>query len=219
MIYTLCNLYAPTKDHKLDQNNFTELIKNKLAPFETDNIILSGDLNIYLDPQLAKMDNMSNKNDNPFYRKEIHAVMEAICLTDFFMDLYPNIRWYTWHARGKSSCPYYWLISEHLSNQISSYNILPGLHSDHCILKLNIGINKTIRGKGYWKFNISLLHDPNYINEIKKIIQECEKEYDNLEDRGYAWEMKKPKIRSFFCSFLYQIKIERLEFKNLLEKH
>ncbi len=88
MIYILCNLYAPTKDYKLDQNNFAELINNKLAPLETNNIILGRDLNIYLDPKLDKMNNKSNKNDNPFYRKEIYALM---CITDYFMDLYPNI--------------------------------------------------------------------------------------------------------------------------------
>ncbi len=98
-----------------------------------------------------------------------------MCLTDCFRDLYPNIRRYTWNARGKSSHLDYCLISEHLSNQISSYNILPGLHSDHSILKLNIGINKTIRGKCYWKFNISLLHDPNYINEIKRLFKYVKK--------------------------------------------
>ncbi len=66
MIYTISNLYVPTKDHKLDQNNFAQLIKNKLAPFETDKTILGGHLNIYLDPKLEKMDNMSNKNNNLF---------------------------------------------------------------------------------------------------------------------------------------------------------
>ncbi len=58
MIYTLCNLYAPTQDHKFDRNNFAELIKNKLAPFETDKKKMGGGaLNIYLDPKLNKMDN------------------------------------------------------------------------------------------------------------------------------------------------------------------
>ncbi len=104
MMYTLCNLYASTKDHTLDQNNFAELIKNKLGPFETDNVILGGDINIYPDPKRDKMDNMSNKNDNPFYRKELYYLMEAMYLTGCFRDLYTNIRRYTWHARDKSSC-------------------------------------------------------------------------------------------------------------------
>ncbi len=63
-----------------------------------------------------------------------------------------------------------------------------------------------------------MIHDPNYINEIKKIIQECEKEYDNREDKGLDWEMTKLKIRSFSVPFCVKKKRERLEFKNTLEK-
>ncbi len=37
------------KTSNFDQNNVAELIKNKVAPFETD-IILCRDLNIYRDP-------------------------------------------------------------------------------------------------------------------------------------------------------------------------
>ncbi len=63
-----------------------------------------------------------------------------------------------------------------------------------------------------------MLHDPNYINEIKKIIQECETEYDNLEDGGHTWEMTKLKIRSFSVPFCVKKKRKRLEFKDSLEK-
>ncbi len=47
----------------------------------------------------------------------------------------------------------YWLISEHILNEIQSYKILPGLHSDHSILKIELGISESTRGKGFWKFN------------------------------------------------------------------
>ncbi len=63
-----------------------------------------------------------------------------------------------------------------------------------------------------------MIHDPNYINEIKKIIQECEKEYDNREDKGLDWEMTKLKIRSFSVPFCVKKKRKRLEFKDSLEK-
>ncbi len=69
-MYILCNLYSPTRDHKLDQNTFTSLVNNELAPFENENIIIGGDFNIYLNPKLDKIESMSNKNDNPVYRKK-----------------------------------------------------------------------------------------------------------------------------------------------------
>ncbi len=66
---------------------------------------------------------------------------------------------------------------------------MPGLHSDHCILKNALGNNGLVRGKGFWKINNSLLHDTYYVNQIKNIIKNCEDEYSTLEDKGLAWEM------------------------------
>ncbi len=60
------------------------------------------------------------------------------------------------------------------------------LHSDHIILKLNIGNNTSQRGIGIWKFTNSLLHDKIYVEEIKKIIKICDKEYKYLEVQRLA---------------------------------
>ncbi len=66
-------------------------------------------------------------------------------------------------AGGKSSRIDYWLISEHLLNEIQSYKILAGLHSDHSILKIEVDLNESTIGKGFWKFNNLMLHDENYM--------------------------------------------------------
>ncbi len=42
-----------------------------------------------------------------------------------------------------------------------------------------------------------MLHDDNYVNEIKKIIEKCENEYSTLDERGLAWEMRKVEIIFF----------------------
>ncbi len=62
-----------------------------------------------------------------------------------------------------------------------------------------------------------MLHDPNYINEIKKIIQECETEYDNLEDRGLAWE-DKTYNKVLFCSFQCQKEKRKTRIQKLIGK-
>ncbi len=168
--FVLYNVYAPTQEHKQDQNSFAIKLKNVLAPFMNENILLGGDFNFYLNPKLDKLDIMSNKNDNMVYRNEIQALLESMGLTDCFRNLYPNLRRYTWHARGKSSRLDYRFISEHILNDLTSYKIEPGLHSDHSILKIQIGSNNLARGRGFWKFDTSLLHDITYVNEIKNII-------------------------------------------------
>ncbi len=70
---------------------------------------------------------------------------------------------YIWHAHGKSSQIDYWLISENLLNEIQSYKILAGLHSDHSILKIELGISESTTGNQFWKFNNLMLHDENYM--------------------------------------------------------
>ncbi len=110
-----------------------------------------------MNPKLDKMDNMINRQDNPVYRKQVNSLLESVNLTVCFRDLYPYLRWYTWHSRGKPSRLDYRFISEHLLNE--SYKILPGLHSDHSILKVEIGSEPHNRGKGLWKFNHSSLHE------------------------------------------------------------
>ncbi len=132
--YVLCNIYAPTRQHKTDQNHFIKYLKETLIPYANENILLGGDFNFYLDLKLDKIDNMSNKSDNIIYRKEIISMLDSMNLTDCFRDLFPNIRRYTWHSRGKSSRLDYWFISEHLLNELENYKILPGVHSDHSII-------------------------------------------------------------------------------------
>jgi exonuclease III len=218
VMYVLCNVYAPTQDHRQDQNNFLIKVKNMLCPYVNDNIILSGDFNVCMNPKLDKQDSMSKKNDNVIYRNEMKALLESMNLTDCFRDLYPNLRRYTWHARGKSSRIDYHFISDHLLNELFSYKILPGLHSDHSFLKLEIGNETTSRGRGLWKFNTELLYDKSYVTQIKAIIDKCKNDYKNMLDRGMAWELTKFEIRTFTLPYCVKKKKDRKAFKNSLEQ-
>lgn len=46
-------------------------------------------------------------------------------------------------------------------------NFLPSYRSDHSSVVLSIEINEFKKGKELWKFNVSLLKDQNYIEEVK----------------------------------------------------
>ena len=195
--YNLCNIYAPTMDHKTEQISFINFLKNQLTILKQENFIIGGDLNIYLDPALDKQDTMSNKNDHLEYRKEVLSIIESCSLADPWRILNPKTRRYTWHARGKASRLDYWLISEHFLNDIDKCNIMPGLHSDHSIISVEIGKNLDSRGRGFWKLNNSLLHDPDYVFEVKNIIKNSEFELKKIIDKGLIWEIVKLRIRSF----------------------
>ena len=85
---------------------------------------------------------------------------------------------FTWHCKKKSIyCRLdYWLISDNLINQTNNVSIQPITLSDHNLITLTLNESPTTkRGPGYWKFNTTLLHDNNYINTIKNVIADSEK--------------------------------------------
>ena len=210
-VFILCNAYAPTRDKKTEQIKFIKELKNYLLQYEHHNIIIAGDFNIYLNSKLDKLDKMSNKNDNPVYRDEIILMLESLELSNTWRILYPLSRRYTWHARGRSSRLDYVFISDHLQNNLKNYKILPGLHSDHNILNLNFDFEFNIRGRGFWKFNVDLLHDTNYVKKIKLIIKESEEELVSYQDKGLICEIVKLKLKSFLVPYCIKKKKDRTQ--------
>ena len=59
-----------------------------------------------------------------------------------------------------------------------------------------MNIVKLRRGKGLWKFNNSLLHDIDYVNLVKVIINEENVNMQNVMDKGFVWDYIKMRIRS-----------------------
>ena len=60
---------------------------------------------------------------------------------------------------------------------ITDSDIIPGYRADHSSITLRVKLQNNERGRGYWKFNNSLLKDKSYVDEIKKIIQEVKNTY------------------------------------------
>ncbi len=63
-VYVLCNRYAPTQDHKLDKNYFSDKIKEELVPFANEHILLGRDFNFYMDPKFNNMNCIYNRYGN-----------------------------------------------------------------------------------------------------------------------------------------------------------
>ncbi len=50
--FIICNVYAPTREHKKEQIFFINSLKDKLSSLEQENLLIGGDLNLYLDPKI-----------------------------------------------------------------------------------------------------------------------------------------------------------------------
>ena len=73
----------------------------------------------------------------------------------------------------------YWFLSVGLSYLIQLIEIHPGNRSDHSLINLTLDLQETQqRGKGFWKFNNSLLNDSfEYVQLIKSTISEIRNEF------------------------------------------
>jgi exonuclease III len=196
-IYYLINIYAPSTNSELDKTNFLIKLQNQLTPLKDSNLILGGDWNLVLDPTIDKKGG-SNIDKFKKSRQFLKDLMEEHDLSDCWRLHHPNKKQFTWRQKNpKTFCRLdMWLISSNLLNIISFCKIDLGFKSDHSSVTLSFKLSNFIRGKGIWKFNNSLLHDLEYVNLIKRTITQESISFNEIEDKGLAWDYMKMMIRS-----------------------
>ncbi len=101
-IYTIVNIYAPTRDKESDQIRVFQSLIKYLQEFGNKNLIIGGDLNVYINPKLDKLDSMLITNDILNYRQEIESFQETEELLDIWRVINPDTRFYTW-CRGNNN--------------------------------------------------------------------------------------------------------------------
>jgi exonuclease III len=218
-VYTIANLYAPTRNMKSEQLNVLKSFQESMQLFTLENSIIGGDFNLYLNPRLDKLDTMPDNNDNPEYRVNLLSFLETENLIDIWRTLNPYSPTFTWYRGTSRSRLDYFFTSEHLLNTIKSTDILPGFHSDHSLINICFSDNnKQNIGKGFWKFNSSLLHDTDYVNKIKTIIAESKNKYSEMTDKRIIWELIKMDIRNFTVPYCVKKKRDANELENMLNK-
>ena len=57
----------------------------------------------------------------------------------------------------------YYLISNSIASRTKGCDIIPRILTDHSGITLEINTTATVRGKGFWKLNVCLLEENNYI--------------------------------------------------------
>ena len=128
--------------------------------------------------------------NNPRAKAAIIKNMEEFNLCDIWRDLNPDTKQFSWVKRDplKMARLDYFLISEHLSPYTTKCDIAPGFKSDHSLVSLEIDFSKVQLGRGFFKFNNSLLHDPEYVNLIKKTIRYVTRQYSTVHYEDNFWE-------------------------------
>ena len=216
--YVICNVYAPTRDKVQKQLEFLIYLKESIAKLDPVNLIIGGDFNTVFDPKLDKQGGDLSKCVNS-YTEELVAFMEAQDLIDAIRLQNPEKKIFT---RMQRSPPVlsridHWLVSSHVINNMKEAKAFPGIKSDHSLIFLNITNIMSNRGRGFWKFNSSLLHDTEYVEQVTKLIDTLKIDTASMHDKQLQWDYVKTEICGFTVKYSSFKNKQRREFKQKLE--
>ena len=212
--FVLINFYAPTKNFEGEQVGYIDKLRSLLENKQDKNIILGGDFNTVLNPEIDKKGG-SQYNTPLRYTHNLETFMNDYELCDIWRVRNPNAKKFTWRRRNPLiQCRLdFWLVSEFLTGNVSNTSIDPSIKSDHSKITLSIsGTHFNKRGPGFWKFNSDLLTDKGYVDTVKKLLIECDKKYESLVDKNLKWDAIKCEIRG------ETVKYSKLKNKSVREK-
>ena len=180
---TLVNIYGPNNDSPAFYDDLNDVVNE----FENPHTIVCGDWNLILDEELDCRNYV--KVNNPNARKRVIEVCNELDLIDVWRIQNPNCRRYTWrqHDTLKQSRLDFFLISSELHAKFVSCDIKPGYRSDHSLVDIYFDFKQVERGKGFWKFNDSLLKDKTYVNLVKETIRSVIDQYNLIPGQNHAF--------------------------------
>ena len=171
-------IYGPNGDAPTFYEN--EVFK-KIEIWDPQYSIFVGDWNLVLDQNVDTLNYQSV--NNPLARLEIIKKMAEHNLVDIFREIHPDMKKYSWKQWGSQKFARldFFLVSNTLLPFVQNTNILPTCFSDHSPVILDVDFSRFSRGKGFWKFNNSLLKDTNYLEIIKNLIKRVVCQYATVE--------------------------------------
>lgn len=201
---TLINVYAPTADHPDRQIELIDELEKRLHDMESPNIILGGDFNCYMEPELDRYSRLVGPNiSSPTFsraREQLKGLADELALTDIWRLLHPGLKQFTFRKSAYASRLDFWLISDHLTELAEDSKILPVALSDHNAVSLSIQTIPIVRGPGLWKFDNSLLLDSIFTKAMTNFLKDYQFD-ENLPSPHVQWDFLKYEIHKFCIDF------------------
>lgn len=163
--FCLVNVYAPNNNEPIFFDTVYNMIRNYDIP-----IIQAGDYNIALQPSKDRAG--ESRDCHGQKRHALTSMMSAMDLFDVWRLKNPDLIRYTWRRNASASRIDFFLISFSLIAKAIQVTIAERFRSDHHLIILKLNFVDIDRGKGYWKFNQSLLEDSNFIIKTKQFISD-----------------------------------------------
>ena len=211
---TLVAIYAPNEDCP----NFFETLARYLRKRSEHKLII-GDFNLTLNVELDRLNTNCNNNKS---LEQVENLMDEFQLRDVWRIMYGDKREYSWIKRNsnpkKASRIDFALVSAGLDQKVEQIMYLSSVCTDHRGLYMFIELTNFERGRGYWKFNTTMLQKQDFLYVMN---EELEKTLE-LTIRCTAierWELLKKRIKK--CSLKYarsQADENRIIISQLTEK-
>ena len=197
-------IYGPNRDDPV----FYKEIKQRLTKKESHPIILCGDWNLVQDFSLDTFG--YQRENNTKAKNKVLEMQVALELEDIWRINNSNLRKYTWFSskqpRQMARLDFF-LTTPDIHSQVKKHSISHGYRTDHSLLNLEINPFISKRGKGFWKFNTSLLHDTAYIQLVKQVIEmtvcdySVDKNDNNLDQNQMLFQLIKLNIRGHTIAY------------------
>ena len=137
--------------------------------------------------------------------------MDNLGLIDVFRTLHPYSKRYSWRQFGgnKRARLDFFLISATLLPFVENADILPGINSDHSMPVLGIDFSRFQRGRGFFKFNNTLINDPEYVKIVTDSIKAVTIQYaEDIYDRNFLENASPEQLQSTILTINQQLFLE-----------
>lgn len=213
---TIANIYAPNElNHRCDflKRVSTWLKQYSLTP---QMAIVCGDFNCS-ELQSERTSNQTDRSSKIFSDLKSYNSLQDI---DKYLNSNDNVS-HTWVNPANPSCRSkidYILASPILANLATKCKTRDAPVPDHKAVIAEFKHINRPRGPGYWKLNVSLLENKQYVDMIKILIHQTTEKYRNVLDHRSLWELIKIKIKEESIRFSSKLAHEKRINKRNIEQ-
>uniref|UniRef100_A0A672H1Y9 Endonuclease/exonuclease/phosphatase domain-containing protein n=1 Tax=Salarias fasciatus TaxID=181472 RepID=A0A672H1Y9_SALFA len=197
--FCIANVYGPN----VDDPAFFHSLFSSLDDHSGHTLIIGGDFNMVSDPQL---DRLSTTGSQRLWQSSetVKRYMKDFGICDAWRSHHPTAREYTFFSSVHHSYSRldYFLTSSTLMNDISEIKIHPIVISDHAPVSFTLRNKKNKPPTRNWRFNTSLLKDPEFISYLTREWSIYLENNDLPDTSGRVlWEAGKAVMRGKIISF------------------